>query len=115
VASSLTRWCTLNALADANGNIVLQHPKPGQFGSLGLRTLEGPGRWDLDMNLQKSIQIDESKRLTFRVDARNVFNHPTPANPNLDINSGTFGEIRSKSGNRTCRCSGRPKWEPDFS
>lgn len=106
VAANLTQWCTINALADANGNIVLQHPRPGQLGSLGLRTIEGPGRWDLDLNLQKSVRVLESKNLTFRVDAQNVFNHPTPGactncGPNLNINSGTFGQITSKSGNRT--------------
>jgi len=34
------------------------------------------------------------------VDARNLFNHPIPGDPNLNINSGTFGEINSKTGNR---------------
>jgi hypothetical protein len=31
---------------------------------------------------------------------RNVFNHPTPGDPNLNIKSGTFGEISSKTGSR---------------
>jgi len=35
------------------------------------------------------------------VDASNLFNHPTPGNPNLNINSGTFGEINTKTGFRT--------------
>jgi hypothetical protein len=30
-----------------------------------------------------------------------VFNHPNPGDPNLNINSGTFGEIDSKTGNRS--------------
>ena len=37
----------------------------------------------------------------FRLDARNIFNHPTPGTPNLNINSGTFGQITTKTGNRT--------------
>jgi hypothetical protein len=101
LASNLTQWCTSTALADANGNIVLRNAAPGQLGTLGLRTIDGPGTWDLDANIQKSIQVAESKRLTLRIDATNVFNHPTPGNPNLNINSGTFGEISSKTGNRT--------------
>jgi hypothetical protein len=108
LAANLTQWCTLNALADANGNIVLQHPKPGQLGTLGLRTIEGPGRYDLDMNLQKSVRVAESKSVTVRIDASNVLNHPTPGicaptacNPNLNINSSTFGQINNKGGNRT--------------
>jgi hypothetical protein len=100
VSSDIKAFCTNTALADANGNIVLQNAAPGQLGTLGLNPFEGPGFWSLDGNLQKSIRIAESKRLTFRVDATNLFNHPTPANPNLNINSGTFGQITSKTGNR---------------
>jgi hypothetical protein len=67
---------------------------------LGLRPIAGPGNWDFDANLQKRIRLAESKSLTFRVDAQNLFNHPTPGNPNLNINSGTFGEIDTKTGSR---------------
>ena len=68
--------------------------------TLGLRTIEGPGRWDFDANIQKSVRIRESKNVTFRMDAQNLFNHPTPANPTLNINAGTFGQIMTKTGNR---------------
>ena len=101
VASNLTVWCTNTALADASGHIVLRNAGPGQLGTLGLRTIAGPGTWSFDANIQKSMQLAESKNLTFRMDARNVLNHPTPGTVNLDINSGTFGEITSKTGNRT--------------
>ena len=101
VASTLAPFCTLTALADANGQIVLRNAAPGQLGSLGLNPLTGPGFWRFDANILKTIKIAESKNLTLRVDARNVFNHPTPSDPNLNINSGTFGEINSKTGNRT--------------
>jgi hypothetical protein len=101
LASNLTVWCTITALADAGGNIVLRNPGPGQRGTLGHRTITGPGFWALDADIQKSIRIAESRNLTLRVDASNLFNHPIPANPNLNINSGTFGEITSKTGNRT--------------
>jgi hypothetical protein len=100
LASNLTQWCTNTALAAANGNIVLRNPRPGQLGTLGLSRLEGPGGWDMDANLQKTIRLAESKSLTFRVDANNVFNHPTPGNPSLNINSGTFGQITTKTGSR---------------
>ena len=57
--------------------------------------------------IQKSLRIAESKTVTFRMDATNVFKHPTPENPNLNINSGTFGEISSKTGNRTVQAQVR--------
>lgn len=107
VAANLSRWCTNTALADANGNIVLGNARPGELGTLGLRTIEGPGNWFLDANIQKSVLIAESKRLTFRVDASNVLNHPTPGNPSLNINSGTFGQITTKEGSRTVQAQVR--------
>ena len=101
VAANLATFCTNTAIADAKGNIVLRNARPGELGTLGLRNIEGPGLWSLDADIQKSIRIRESKALSFRLDASNVFNHPTPGNPNLNINSGTFGQITSKTGNRT--------------
>ena len=95
--------------ADANGNIVLRNAAPGKLGTLGLRPIEGPGVRNLDANIQKTVRIHESKTVTFRLDANNVLNHPN-AGPdprlnldpvNLNINTGTFGEINSKYGNRT--------------
>jgi hypothetical protein len=85
LASNLTRWCTNTALADASGNILLRNAGPGEPGTLGLRPIYGPGSWDFDANIQKRIRIAESKNLTFRVDARNVFNHPTPGNPQIRL------------------------------
>lgn len=103
VAAVLAPFCTNTAIAtDAAGtNIVLQNAAPGQLGTLGLNPIYGPGSWDVDGNLQKRFRIGESKNVAFRIDAQNVFNHPTPAAPNLNINSGTFGQINNKTGNRT--------------
>jgi len=101
VASNLRVWCTNTALADANGNIVLRNAGPGQLGTLGLNPIYGSGSWDFDANLQKSIKVGESRNLILRMDAQNLLNHPTPGNPNMNINSGTFGEINSKTGNRS--------------
>jgi len=101
LASNLTVWCTNTAIADSNGNIILRNAKPGQLGSLGLRPLYGPGTWNFDANLQKRIRFTESKAVSVRVDASNLFNHPTPGNPNLSLNTGTFGEINTKTGFRT--------------
>ena len=48
---------------------------------LGQRVIEGPGQWRFDANLQKSFKIGESKTLQFRMDARNILNHPEPNTP----------------------------------
>jgi hypothetical protein len=98
---SLNSFCTNGAIADASGNIILQNAAPGQLGSLGLNPIYGPGSWNFDANLQKKVRIAESRSLALRIDARNIFNHPTPGNPNLNINTGTFGQISTKTGNRS--------------
>jgi hypothetical protein len=98
---SLAGVCTLTAVADQNGNIVLQNPKPGTRGNLGQNVIEMPGVWTLDMSMAKRIKITESKRMQIRLDATNILNHPQPANPDLNINSTvTFGNIATKTGNR---------------
>jgi hypothetical protein len=106
-SSVLGAWCTNTALADENGAIVFRNAAPGQLGTLGLRTIEGPGRWDLDANLQKTVRIDEARAVTLRMDASNLLNHPTPGNPNLNINTGTFGQINTKTGSRTLQAQVR--------
>jgi len=94
IAQSLQSFCTLNAVADANtGQILLQNPLPGRRGTLGLRALEGPGRWRFDANMSKSIKLTETKSLQFRLDATDVLNHPEPATPIVDINAANFGLI----------------------
>jgi hypothetical protein len=96
----------LTAIADSSGNIVLQNPLPGRRGTLGQRTITGPGSWRLDGSLGKSFQISESKQLQIRFDATNILNHPDPfatgnnPTPELDINSDDFGTIGGKGNQR---------------
>jgi hypothetical protein len=98
----ISNLCTIDALADANGNILLQHPEPGKRGTFGQNRIQQPGTWRFDANLGKSFRLSESKSLQVRVDATNVLNHPQPGNPTLDINSNTaFGRITTKTGGRS--------------
>jgi hypothetical protein len=75
---SLNTLCTLTAIADADGNIILQNPLPGTRGNFGLNRLYGPATWNTDIALSKSVRIDESRNLQVRFDATNIFNHPQP-------------------------------------
>jgi hypothetical protein len=98
IALSLRAQCTLSAITDASGNVVLQNPLPGTRGNLGQNVIEQPGTWTFDASFGKRFRVTESKAFTFRMDAQNVFNHPQPANPTLDINSATpFGNIATKT------------------
>jgi hypothetical protein len=63
--------------------------------------IELPGTWALDATVTKGFRISETKRFQFRIDALNVFNHPEPAAPTLDINGDVpFGNIGNKDGVR---------------
>jgi len=104
------------AVQDASGSqtVVLQNAQPGTRGNVGMNTMEGPGLWSVDMSLSKGIKIDESKKLSVRFDATNIFNHATPCAPvqcpgngfgtNLSLNPvnpfgafGAFGQIGAKN------------------
>jgi hypothetical protein len=108
IEMSLRARCTLNAIADSSGNIVLQNPLPGTRGNLGQSVVSMPGVWSLDTSMSKGFQVGETMRFQVRVDALNLFNHPQPANPSLNINGGTpFGEVDEKSGTRALKAQVR--------
>jgi len=91
---NLRNSCTRNAVANAQtGQVLLQSPLPGTRGNSGQRSVEGPGVWRFDANIAKSVKVSETKTLQFRLDATNVFNHPDPATPILDVNNANFGLI----------------------
>jgi hypothetical protein len=102
VAPELKPYCTLQAVTDAKtGQILLQNPKPGTRGTLGRQTMELPGNWSFDAAMSKTLKITESKTLQIRMDSTNVFNHPVPADPVLNINGSTpFGSIQQKGDQR---------------
>jgi hypothetical protein len=103
-ARTVNNQCTLLALQDPNtGKVVLQQAKPGTLGNLGADTIRGVGNWSVDGNIGKTFRITESKSLQVRVDATNVFNHPTPANPSVALGGSTtdFGSITTKTGTRS--------------
>jgi len=98
--------CTIDAVALRNpdgspGQIVLQNARPGTRGTLGRNTIELPGTYSFDANLRKSFTLTESKSLEVRVDATNVFNHPNPNNPELNINGNNDLGVINGKGNQT--------------
>jgi hypothetical protein len=89
-ATSLQGQCGSNLQGlyrDVNGNNVAESDEwvfvnstPGVRGNMSSgNILTGPGRWTLDMALSKSVEFMEGKRIEIRVDAQNIFNHPTPS------------------------------------
>ncbi len=100
---------TLKAIADSSGHLIFVNPGPGEFGGLGQGSLRGPGAKSLNVNLIKRIRINE--RFTFQVGAtaENITNSPIFSDPNIDINSTSFGRITGTgaAGNRVIVLQGR--------
>lgn len=45
------------------------------------------------MNLVKNFDLGESRRVQFKVDFLNTWNHPHFGNPNINPTSGNFGRV----------------------
>ena len=98
---------TLLAVYDASGRPIATNPAPGTLGTLQARSFYGPGYFSLDMNLLKTITLRERIQVQFGVTADNVTNSPAFNDPNIVINSNTFGQITGSGGSRVVILSGR--------
>jgi len=73
--------------------------QPQRFGTAGRNILRGPGFFNMDLSLFRTIGITEGINLQFRAEALNALNHPNFGNPGADIsNQGQFGFITSLVG-----------------
>jgi len=70
------------------------------FGDAGRNIIEGPGQVAMDMTLNKTIQIKESRALDLRISANNIFNIVHFTTINTVVNSFTYGEVTGTSGMR---------------
>ena len=71
-------------------------PDLGQLGTAARRFLYGPGIENLDMALQRTIRLAESRSLQIRFEGFNVLNHAQfygPASVSGNISSANFGQI----------------------
>jgi len=100
---------TNQVVVDRSGNIVLKNPDPGFTGNTAINMpgITGPAALGLDMALSKKVRIGENKLFTLRTDAINILNRPIWGNPNMNINSATFGRITTATGNRTITFNAR--------
>jgi hypothetical protein len=80
------RW--LNPLA-------FRAPASGAYGDLVNNSLVGPGRFNVDMGLTRSLRIGGERQIQFRAEAFNVLNRVNLSNPVSALNSSTFGLITS--------------------
>jgi outer membrane receptor protein involved in Fe transport len=72
---------------------------PQRFGNVGRNSLRGPGFFNMDLSLFRTIRFTEGIEMQLRAEALNALNHPNFANPGADIsNAGSFGFITSTAG-----------------
>ena len=93
-SQSMNQWFDTTAYAN---------PAAYSFGS-GSRTepnLRNPGAISFDSVMSRWQPIRERMRLQFRAEMYNLLNHPNLGAPSASITSSTYGQITSKSGNRT--------------
>jgi hypothetical protein len=68
-------------------------PQGVRFGNTGRNSVRGPGAWNVDLGVFRAFPMGASRRLELRLDAINVTNTAKFANPNNDVNSGSFMRI----------------------
>jgi hypothetical protein len=78
-------------------------PSLGEVGNAGRNSFWGPGMWNVDISISKSIPISDKVTGEFRLDAFNAFNHINPGNPVGAIDSPQGGRILSMATNTTPR------------
>jgi hypothetical protein len=77
-----------------NGQLFF-NPPAGTVGTLQRRVFNGPSVFSMDAALSKTTNITERVKAELRLEALNVFNHPTFAIFAQNINSAQFGQITS--------------------
>ena len=61
----------------------------GAFGNVGRNTLRGPHYFNSDASLFKKFQISETKKLEFRIESFNLFNHVNLGQPDGCVDCGS--------------------------
>jgi hypothetical protein len=85
---SVTRYLNANAFAQ---------PDLGTLGNMRPFNVLGPATWQFDLALSRAFGFRENQKLEFRAESFNVTNSLRKGNPDLTLNSNTFGQITSSS------------------
>lgn len=70
---------------------TFSEPYAGTFGNCSVGNVRGPGYINVDLGIHKQFPITESKRVEFRTDMFNAFNHANLTVPNMSCGSYTSG------------------------
>jgi hypothetical protein len=80
-------------------------PAAGTFGVQPRNSLTNPATWNFDLGIRKNVPLSGSHQLQVRIEAFNALNHPNWGGANSNPNSGSFGLVTSKSGERVIQLS----------
>jgi len=81
------------------GGGLAGEPLPiGRFGNTQVGSVVGPGMINLSAGISKSFVLVEGVRLKAEGTFTNVLNHTNLSDPNLNLSSGSFGQITSAIG-----------------
>jgi hypothetical protein len=70
-----------------------------RFGNSPRNLIRGPGYWDVDLGIFRSVRFAGSGSVQFRIEILNLFNHPNLSNPGNNISdAANFGFITSTTG-----------------
>jgi outer membrane receptor protein involved in Fe transport len=72
----------------------------GSFGNSARNLVMGPGQWNLDLGIFKTIRITEQVSGQLRWEMFNAFNHANLGNPEMSLASAAFGQINTVTGPR---------------
>jgi hypothetical protein len=66
-------------------------------GNLGRNALYGPGAWNLDLGLAKTLRFTEGVGLQLRADLFNALNHVNYGGVSTNVRNGNFGRVTNGS------------------
>ena len=73
--------------------------QPQRFGNSPRNSIRGPGFWNIDLGLFRTVALPGSASFQFRFEVLNALNHPNFSNPGNNISDpATFGFITSTTG-----------------
>jgi hypothetical protein len=75
-------------------------PAAGEFGSSPRNIIIGPGSKNLNMNFNRQVQLGGNRNLQIQMQVNNLLNLANYSGVDTNVNSPTFGQIRSVSGQR---------------
>jgi hypothetical protein len=75
-------------------------PAAGEFGSSPRNIIIGPGSKNLNMNVNRQVRLGGNRNLQIQMQVSNLLNLANYSGVDTNVNSPTFGQIRSVTGQR---------------